>query len=63
MSIGRKGMVNAAKVLVLSAIDLMTTPQLISDAKASFVKRKAGKEYKSRLPADQKPPLNYRDLK
>ena len=63
MSIGRKGMVNAAKVLVLSAMDLMTTPQLISDAKASFVKRKAGKEYKSRLPTDQKPPLNYRDLK
>jgi hypothetical protein len=24
-------------------------------------KRRAGFEYKSRVPADQKPPLNYRD--
>ena len=62
-SIGHKGMVNAAKVLVLSSLDLLTQPPLVQAAKTSFSKRKAGNEYKSRLPADQKPPLNYRDLK
>ena len=62
-SIGHKGMVNAAKVLALATIDLLTQPQLVQAAKTSFAQRKAGKEYKSRLPADQKPPLNYRDLK
>ena len=62
-SIGHKGMVNAAKVLVLSALDLLTQPELVQAAKTSFSQRKAGKEYKSRLPADQKPPLNYRDEK
>lgn len=60
-STGRKGMVNAAKVLALSAMDLFTDAKLIADAKASFEKRKGTKTYQSRLPADQKPPLNYRD--
>ena len=31
------------------------------EAKKSFADRKAGKEYRSRLPADQKPPLDYRN--
>lgn len=60
-STGRKGMVNAAKVLALSAMDLFTEKKLITEAKASFGKRKGTKTYQSRLPADQKPPLNYRD--
>lgn len=60
-SIGRKGMVNAAKVLALSAMDLFTDKKHIADAKASFEKRKGSKSYQSRLPAGQKPPLNYRD--
>ncbi|MBS1825997.1 MAG: amidohydrolase [Acidobacteria bacterium] len=60
-SIGRKGMVLAAKVLALSAADLFTTPAAIVDARKDFDKRRAGHEYKSRVPADQKPPLNYRD--
>jgi aminobenzoyl-glutamate utilization protein B len=61
MSIGRKGMVNAAKTLALSTIDLLTDPQQIAAARASFNKRRAGYEYRSRVPASQKPPLNYRD--
>jgi aminobenzoyl-glutamate utilization protein B len=60
-TIGRKGMVLAAKVLALSAAELMTTPKLIEDARKDFDKRRAGHEYRSRLPANQKPPLNYRD--
>ncbi len=61
MSIGRKGMLVAAKTLALSALDLLTTPAEIAAARQSFEKRRSGFEYRSRLPADQKPPLNYRD--
>ena len=61
MSIGRKGMVVAAKSLVLTAVDLYTDPRQVAAAKASFEKRRAGYEYKSRIPADHPPPLTYRD--
>lgn len=61
MSIGRKGMVVAAKSLVLTAVDLYTDPRQVAAAKASFEKRRAGYEYKSRIPADHQPPLTYRD--
>jgi aminobenzoyl-glutamate utilization protein B len=60
-SIGRKGMLIAAKTLALSTLDLFTDPKQIEAARASFNKRRAGHEYKSRIPASQKPPLNYRD--
>lgn len=60
-SIGRKGMMAAAKVLALTAIDLVTDPKQIEAAKASFEKRRAGFTYRSRVPADAKPPLTYRD--
>jgi len=62
-SIGRKGMVVAAKTLALSALDLFTDPNLVHAAKETFERRRAGHEYKSFVPADQKPPLNYRDSK
>ena len=61
MSIGRKGMVVAAKSLVLTAVDLYTDPQQVAAAKASFEKRRAGYEYRSRIPADHQPQLTYRD--
>ena len=60
-SIGRKGMVVAAKTLALSAVDLFTDPKLVAAARADFEKRRAGHEYRSRVPADHKAPLNYRD--
>ncbi len=60
-SIGRKGMVVAAKTLALTAIDLLTDPKQVEGARESFNKRRASHEYRSRVPADQKPPLNYRD--
>ncbi|MEQ1854153.1 MAG: amidohydrolase, partial [Chthoniobacteraceae bacterium] len=59
-SIGRKGMVVAAKTLALSTMDLMNDPKLIEDARKSFGKRKGTGVYRSRLPDDQKPPLDYR---
>ena len=61
MSIGRKGLLVAAKTLALSALDLLEDPKLIQSAKADFERRRAGNPYRSRIPADQKPPFNYRD--
>jgi aminobenzoyl-glutamate utilization protein B len=63
MSIGRKGMVVAAKTLALSAMDLFTDPAHVRAARESFDRRRAGLEYRSRIPANHKPPLNYRDTK
>jgi aminobenzoyl-glutamate utilization protein B len=61
MSIGRKGMVVAAKTIALTAVDLFTKPDELKAARASFDHRRAGYEYRSRIPADHKPPLSYRD--
>jgi aminobenzoyl-glutamate utilization protein B len=60
-SIGRKGMLIAAKTLALSALELFQNQSLIEAAKADFNKRRSGFEYRSRIPANQKAPLNYRD--
>ena len=59
--IGRKGLTVAAKTLTLTAIDLLNDAKLIEAAKTDFNKRRAGHEYRSRIPTDQKPALNYRD--
>jgi len=59
-SIGRKGMVVAAKTLALTGLDLFTEPRHLADARASFLKRRGSEKYRSRIPADQKPPLDYR---
>jgi len=59
-SIGRNGMLVAAKTLAISAMDLLTDKKQVEAARASFEKRKGSRKYESRLPADQKPPLNYR---
>jgi aminobenzoyl-glutamate utilization protein B len=60
-TIGRKGMLVAAKTLSLAAFDLLTTPALVAEARANFEKRRAGELYRSRLPDGMKPPLEYRD--
>ena len=54
-------MLVAAKTLALSAVDLFIDPAELKAAGASFEKRRAGHEYQSRIPAEHKPPLNYRD--
>jgi len=53
-------MMIAAKTLTLSAMDLFSNPSELTAAKRNFNERKSGKEYQSRLPAEQKPPLDYR---
>lgn len=60
-SIGRKGMVVAAKTLALTASDLFTNPAALSAAKKDFDQRRGAHTYRSRVPADRKPPLKYRE--
>ena len=62
-SIGRKGMMVAAKTLALTAMDLFTDPAQVKAARDNYEKRRAGFEYRSRVPEGQKPPLTYRDNK
>ena len=57
MSIGHKGMLTAAKVLALSAIEFMQNPKLVEKAKKDFKKWTQGKEYKSPFPEDLIPPF------
>jgi aminobenzoyl-glutamate utilization protein B len=58
-SIGRKGMVVAARTLALGAIDLFEHPEEVQAARAAFEKRKAGRTWQTRIPANGKPPLDY----
>ena len=61
MSIGHKGMLLAAKVLALTAIDIYRQPKLVVKAKAELVKMR-GKNFKYRpLLGDRDPPFNYRE--
>jgi aminobenzoyl-glutamate utilization protein B len=58
-TIGTKGALNAAKVFALSAIDLFTTPALLTDIKADFnASRGADFKYTPLVPGD--PELDYR---
>lgn len=52
-----RGAVVAAKVLALTGVDLLTDPDLVSDARAFFVEQSGGKPYQSPIPVDQKPPV------
>ncbi len=61
MSIGHKGMINAAKTIGMTAVSLFQQTSLIENAKEELYKRRGSKvfEYKS-LAGDRKPPLDYR---
>jgi aminobenzoyl-glutamate utilization protein B len=58
-SIGRKGMVVAARTLALSAVDLLQDANAIDAAKTSFEKRKAGRAWTTHITAGSQPPLDY----
>lgn len=60
MSIGHKGMVNAAKALAMSVQDLMTRPELIGAARAEFDRKRGAAFVYAPLIGDRKPPLDYR---
>lgn len=60
MSIGHKGMINAAKTLAMSVQDLMTKPELIVAARAEFDRKRGAGFVYAPLIGDRKPPLDYR---
>ena len=59
MSIGRKGMMVAAKTMALTAAAILDDPQVLVTARQEFDKKREGFTYKTRL-ADRKPALDYR---
>jgi aminobenzoyl-glutamate utilization protein B len=56
-SAGIKGAVVAAKVIALTAADLVTDPELLAAAKKDFIERSGGRPYQSPIPAEQVVPL------
>jgi aminobenzoyl-glutamate utilization protein B len=58
--IGHKGLVVAAKVLALSAIDLLQNPKELEEAKKDFQERMKGRKYTTRIPKGQKAPKSIR---
>lgn len=63
MSIGFKGMINAAKVMAMTGVDLIMNPVLITKAKEEF-EAKRGKDFKyESLVGDREPPLDFRKSK
>lgn len=60
-TIGRKGMVLAARVLAATAWDLAHDPQTLARAQAELEQRLADSSYVPMLEPDATPPLDYRD--
>ena len=58
-SIGRKGMVVAARTLALAGVELFENPAQVQAAKDAYAKRLDGRKWTTRIPADGKPPLDY----
>lgn len=58
-SIGRKGMVVAARTLAVAAIELFENPAEVKAAHDAYEKRLDGRKWTTRIPADGKPPLDY----
>ena len=59
-TIGTKGLINAAKVFALTAIDLYSNPKLIQEARLEFEKKKGADFQYVPLLGDRKPALDYR---
>jgi aminobenzoyl-glutamate utilization protein B len=60
MSIGHKGMINAAQTMALTAADLMENPQVIVAAKEEWKNRRGQSFTYEPLLGDRDPPLDYR---
>jgi aminobenzoyl-glutamate utilization protein B len=58
-SIGRKGMLVAARTLSLGAIELFAKPEEVSSARAAFDKKLAGRHWVTHIDPTSKPPLDY----
>ena len=57
-TIGKKAMVVAAKVLAAFGVELLTSPQVIEEAKRELSERLAGRRYKSLIPEGVNPPID-----
>ncbi len=60
-SIGVKGMVLAAKTMALTAIDLLTDPEIAQQAKEELIRRRGINFVYKPLTGDREPPLDYRN--
>ncbi len=60
MSLGRNGMLLAAKVLAATAWDLFRDPQILAAAKSELDRRRSGASYQPMIEKGRKPPLHYR---
>ncbi len=56
-SLAHKGMMVAAKVLAITAMDMMKNPLLIQKAKIDWEEKREGEVYPGALPADAKPEI------
>jgi aminobenzoyl-glutamate utilization protein B len=61
MSIGRKGMLLAAKVLATTAVDLFLDTSLIEKARQEWQQRRGPDFQYKPLLGDREPPLDYRE--
>lgn len=59
-TIGEKGIVYGAKVLAVSAVELLLDPALVKAARADWQQRMKGRKYTSLIPEGQKPPRKIR---
>jgi aminobenzoyl-glutamate utilization protein B len=59
-SMGEKGIIYAAKVLAVSAIDLLEKPELVAAAKADWSEKMKDRKYFSFIPDGQKAPAKIR---
>jgi aminobenzoyl-glutamate utilization protein B len=60
MSIGTKGMIVAAKTLARTALDILSDPSIVTEARAEFGERR-GEDFRYvPLIGDRDPPLDYR---
>ncbi len=60
-TMGDKGMIVAAKTLAMSAVDLLTRPDLVAAARAEFEDRRGPNYAYVSLVGDRAPPLDYRN--
>ena len=58
-SIGRKGMLVAARTLALAGVELFEKPAEVQAAREAFDKRRAGRTWTTHITAGAKPPLDY----
>lgn len=58
--LGHKGMMAAAKVLALTAVDLLQDPKAVKEGKEDFDKRMKERRYTTKLPKGQRAPKTIR---